>query len=90
MVFSAKKILQVKMKSLLIRFFVTMAGFSIISFIGISIANQAPLYNYWRWVVGGFVTVFVVGFISVLLSMGLYPDIAKKYLGLKTKMSKNK
>ncbi len=79
-VFSAKNILKVKPGRLLAEYFGVVIALTVISVCGMIIASYMPLYNYWRWTIGGFCTVAITGSLALLISAAVYPDVAKKYI----------
>jgi O-antigen/teichoic acid export membrane protein len=81
MMFSAKHVLGVKPARIIADFLVIMAGLVIVSAVGMTVASTLPLYNYTRWVAGGFVTVAATGAVSLVVSGGMYSNVVKLLFG---------
>ncbi len=79
MVFSAKHVLKEKPMRIIADFLVVMTGLVIVSAVGMTVASMLPLYNYTRWVAGGFVTVAATGAISLVLSGMMYSSVIKRF-----------
>lgn len=81
-VFASKQILHRNEKRMLSEFFVTVAVLLCVSIGGMIIASYMPLYNYWRWIVGGFMTVAITAPISIILAATFYPKTFKSIMTL--------
>ncbi len=83
MAFSAKNVLHFKAEKVLLKFCATVAVLLIVSLGGMRLVSHVLLYNYWRWIAAGFVTVALAGLVSLLFSVGLYRRTVKSLIARK-------
>lgn len=79
-VFSGKHILAINTTTLLRDIFIAIVALTSMTLIGMVVAAYVPLYNYWRWIVCGFVMVPLMGVVAAVVGATLYPDVAMSYV----------
>lgn len=76
MYFAAKSILKINPLRILLGFLSTCAVLIIVSVCGVFLADILPIYDYWVWIIGGIITVAVIGPVGLSVGCAFYPESA--------------
>jgi len=68
-IFSGKHILKSPIANIILRFLLTVSVLISVFLIGSTIMSGVLLYNFKRWIIAGFCTVFIVGLIGVCIGI---------------------